>query len=125
MAEIELTSDERTLLQRLRSLNSNTIVRLRTALGWDVARFASTLVGLQERDLVSRDGIFLSVSQQGSLHLHNAARKQRPVSQVPFREQSVAPQLPVTSLYLPDYARFLRASTRSLYTHDVSPTDPD
>ena len=100
-------------------------MRLRAALGWDVARFASTLVGLQERELVSRDGIFLAVTQRGSFQLHDASRKQPAVSPVPFREQSVAPQLPVTSLYLPDHTRFLRASKRSLYTHEVSPTDPD
>ena len=123
--EIELTSDERALLQRLRSLESNTIVRLRVALGWDVARFASTLVGLQERELLSRDGIFLAVTLRGSFQLHEAARKKRTVSPVAFREQSAAPQLPVTSLYLPDHTRFLRASKRSLYTHEVSPTDPD
>lgn len=120
-----LSADERALLQRLRSLSSNTLVRLRAALSWDVARFATAVVALQESGLLTRDGIHLAVTAEGANQLQQASRERTVMHSTPFSEQSKAPRLPVASLYLPDHGRFLRAMHRSLYTHDVSRTDPE
>ena len=120
-----LSPDERALLQRLRSLNANTVVRLRAALSWDVARFATTVVALQERGLLTRDGIHLVVTAEGASQLQLASQAHKAIHSTTFSEQSNAPRLAVTSLYLPDHGRFLRAMQRSLYTHDVSRTDPE
>ena len=122
---IDLSPDERALLQRIRSLNSNTLVRLRSTLSWDVPRFATAVIALQERGLLIRDGIHLSVTAEGAIRLQQVSRGRQVLQSTPYSEQCGAPRLPVASLYLPDHRRFLRAKERSLYTHDVSRTDPE
>ena len=120
-----LSLDERSLLQRLRISESNTVVRLRSALAWDVPRFVTTLVALQERGLLSRDGIHLTLTTDGSNQVRQTVRELGLSHGAEFRTQVDAPRLPVSSLYLPDHGRFLRATQRSLYTHDVSRADPE
>lgn len=121
----KLSTDERKLLQCLNSLNSNTVVQIRKALSWDVPRFATTVIALQERGLLNRDGVHLVVTAEGENQLQQAARGHRSQLRTAFVEQCVAPQLPVTSLYLPDHGRFLRALQRSLYTSEVSRSNPE
>ena len=122
---VELSTNERKLLQSLQSLNSNTMVQLRKVLSWDVPRFATTIIALQERGLLNRDGVHLAVTAEGVRQLQLATRGHRSQPHIPFAEQYGAPQLPVTSLYLPDHGRFLRALQRTLYTNEVSHSDPE
>jgi len=121
----EISRDERKLLQSLHSLDSSTVVQLRRALSWDVPRFATTVIALQERGLLSRDGVRLLVTPEGANQLQLLARGHGSQPTAPFAEQCEAPQLPVTSLYLPDHVRFLRALQRNLYTNNVSRNDPE
>jgi hypothetical protein len=120
-----LSPDERTLLQRVRSLDSNSVVRLRSALAWNVARFATVVVALQERGLLVREGTRLTVTAEGAGQLMRVSREHRAGHTTSFAEKSEVPRLPVGSLYLPDQGRFLRAVQRGLYTHAVSRTDPE
>lgn len=121
----EISTDERKLLQSLRSLDSNTVVQIRRALSWDVPRFATTVIALQERGLLSREGVHLIVTDEGTRQVQMAARGHRSKASTSFAEQFEAPQLPVTSLYLPNQGRFLRALQRNLYTGSVSRNDPE
>ena len=117
--------DERKLLVQLRHSKSSTLVSLRSALAWEVARFVTTLVALQERGLVAREGINLSLTDEGAKRLQQASREPRLDKAEAFISEVEAPKLPVNSLYLPDHGRFLRAVQRSLYTQGVSRVDPE
>lgn len=125
MVSVELSMDERRLLQCLRSSDMSSLVQLRKALAWGVPRFATTLIGLQERGLVSREGTRLFVTPTGATYLQLAAHGGRSQRGSPFAERVEVPRLSVASLYLPDHRRFLRAMDRSLYIDDVSRNDPE
>lgn len=123
--EPQLTAWERSMLRELRSLDSNSIVRLRAALNWDLPRFATTLSALQGRGLLLREGARLKLTPRGLECLIASSRPNLAERAVPHRQEVVAPKLPVDSLYLPDQHRFLRAQRRGLYTTEVSLASPE
>lgn len=122
---ITLTPSEKAMLRELRSLDTSSIIRLRSALNWDLARFASTLIALEERGLVVRSGTKIKLSTDGIAHLSTRTRVWCTDLVTPYLDQVEVPRLPVTSLYLPDYRRFLRAQQRNLYTTKVSLDSPE
>lgn len=120
-----LSKDEKTLLHCLRSLKNGSVVLLRAKLAWDVPRFATVIIALQERELLIREGVNLVVTSSGVSLLKNPASGDAEQHSTLFAEQNDVAQLPVGALYLPDHNRFLRALQRSLYTHGVSCGDPE
>ena len=121
----ELSKDEKTLLHCLCSLKSGSVVQVRAKLSWDIPRFATVIIALQERDLLKREGVNLVVTSMGKSLLEKATSGNRGQRSTLFTEQNEVAQLPVGALYLPDHNRFLRALQRSLYTHEVSCGDPE
>lgn len=122
---INLTPSEKAMLRELRSLDTSSIIRLRSALNWDLARFASTLIALEERGLVVRSDTKIKLSIDGIAYLSTSTRVLCTDQVTPYLGQVEAPRLHVTSLYLPDYRRFLRAQQRNLYTTKVSLDSPE
>lgn len=123
--ESKLSASERSMLRELRSLDTNSIVRLRAALNWDLSRFATTLLALQGRGLLLREETRLKLTPRGLECLIANARPNIAERAVPHKQEVTAPKLPVDSLYLPDQHRFLRAQRRGLYTTEVSLASPE
>lgn len=123
--ESQLTVSERSMLRELRGLDTNSIVRLRATLNWDLSRFASTLLTLQGRGLLLREETRLKLTPRGIESLDASARPIQAERAVPHKQEVTAPKLPVDSLYLPDQHRFLRAQRRGLYTTEVSLASPE
>lgn len=104
------------MLMHIRAADTTSIVRLRSALGWDLPKFTSAMFGLIERGLLTRDSSDrLKISTSGIDYVASTAEQRRVVASS-FQEECRAPQLPVNSLYLPDYSRFEFAMRRSVYT---------
>lgn len=122
---MKISRSEKAFLDAISVFEVVSAVRLRSDLGWDIAKFSKVFQQLMEKGLLTRDGLTLSVAKESEAYFHLKVSPNINDDTGTYLNEVRAPRLDVSLPYLPDYRRFKAAMAKRLYTSNASVDHPD